>query len=158
MITEPSLYVNEKSGSDEKGKGTKEAPFATPVGAYFSLSPATASDKDPLSVCNILVSKAAEDGSIEWTELSGAGKKKLVKGVESQRKKLAKLAADGERLEKERAENEAKQKKLREEAITISEDPSKPAAKLVSEHKCEGGKRNKQGFVGCSHSSMCALR
>jgi asparaginyl-tRNA synthetase len=45
--TEPTLYVDEKKGSDETGKGTQDAPFATPVGAYLSLAPSTASDKDP---------------------------------------------------------------------------------------------------------------
>lgn len=135
---EPTLYVDEKNGSDETGKGTKEAPFATPVAAYLSLSPSTATDKDPLTVCSIFTRKAAEDGSEEWAEMSGAGKKKLAKGIEIHRKKVAKQAADGDRLEKERAENEARQKKLRDEAITISEDPSKPAAKSVS--RCVPGR------------------
>lgn len=125
----PTFYVDEKKGSDESGKGTQDSPFATPVGAYLSLNSQTA-DKDPLSACNILVSKVTEDGKTEWAELSGAGKKKLVKGIDAQRKKAAKAAADGERLAKEAAENEARQKALREEAakVKLVEDPSKPAA------------------------------
>ncbi|WOO76854.1 Asparagine--tRNA ligase, cytoplasmic [Vanrija pseudolonga] len=151
--SKPTLYVDEKKGSDETGKGTQDAPFATPVGAYLSLAPSTASDKDPLSVVNILVRKEAEgDAPAEWAELSGAGKKKLAKGVDLQRKKAAKLAADGERLEKERLETEAREKKRREEAaqIKLVEDPSKPAAKKAKLYQLPeliGDRVRLQGWV-----------
>lgn len=127
-MTLPTLYVDEKKGSDDTGKGTQDAPFATPVAAYLSLN--VEADKDPLSACQILAAKVTEDGKTEWAELSGAGKKKLVKGIDAQRKKAAKAAADGERLAKEAAENEARQKVLRDEAakVQLVEDPSKPEA------------------------------
>ncbi|KAL1413171.1 asparagine--tRNA ligase [Vanrija albida] len=151
--SKPTLYVDEKKGSDETGKGTQDAPFATPVGAYLSLAPAAASDKDPLSVVNILVRKEADgDAPAEWVELSGAGKKKLAKGVDLQRKKAAKLAADGERLEKERLETEAREKKRREEAaqIKLVEDPSKPEAKKAKLYQLPtlvGDRVRLQGWV-----------
>lgn len=140
LTSEPTLYVDEKKGSDETGKGTESAPFATPVAAYLSLNPSTESDKDPLSVVNILVRKAAEgDAPESWSELSGAGKKKLAKGVDVQRKKAAKLAADGERLEKERKEQEARDKKRREEAarIKIAEPEGKKADFVSSPRPAE---------------------
>lgn len=134
----PTLYVDEKKGSDEGAKGTQDSPFATPTAAYLSLN-ATA-DKDPLSVCQILAAKTTEDGKTEWVELSGAGKKKLVKGIDAQRKKAAKAAADGERLAKEAAENEARQSALRAEAakVKLEEDPSKPEAIKVSRETLAG--------------------
>jgi asparaginyl-tRNA synthetase len=124
----PTLYVDEKKGSDTGAKGTQDSPFATPVAAYLSLN--LTADKDPLSVCQILAAKTTEDGKTEWAELSGAGKKKLVKGIDAQRKKAAKAAADGERLAKEAAENEARQTALRAEAakIKLVEDSSKGEA------------------------------
>lgn len=128
----PTLYVDEKKGSDTAAKGTQDSPFATPVAAYLSLN--LTADKDPLSVCQILAAKTTEDGKTEWAELSGAGKKKLVKGIDAQRKKAAKAAADGERLAKEAAENEARQSALRAEAakIKLEEDTSKGEASKVS--------------------------
>lgn len=135
LTAEPTLYVDEKKGSDETGKGTEAAPFATPVAAYLSLNPSAESDKDPLSVVNILVRKPAEgDAPESWSELSGAGKKKLAKGVDVQRKKAAKLAADGERLEKERKEQEARDKKRREEAAQIKIAEPEGKADSVSAH------------------------
>lgn len=133
LTPEPTLYVDEKKGSDSTGKGTESAPFVTPVAAYLSLNPSTESDKDPLSVVNILVRKPAEgDAPESWSELSGAGKKKLAKGVDVQRKKAAKLAADGERLEKERKEQEARDKKRREEAAQVKIAEPEGKADFVS--------------------------
>lgn len=133
LTPEPTLYVDEKKGSDATGKGTESAPFATPVAAFLSLGLAPEADKDPLAHANILVRKPAEgDAPESWSELSGAGKKKLAKGVDVQRKKAAKLAADGERLEKERQEQEARDKKRREEAAQIKITEPEPKAPFVS--------------------------
>lgn len=117
----PTLYVDEKAGSDATGKGTESAPFASALSAYLSVqTSASASDKDPMTAVNILVRKQEGDEAATWVEVSASARKKLVKGIEGARKKQAKQAADGERLEREKAENEAREKKRRDEAAKIT--------------------------------------
>jgi asparaginyl-tRNA synthetase len=69
----------------------------------------------------------------EWVELSASAKKKLVKNIELWRKKEAKLAKEGERLEKERQGAEERDRLRREEAksIVLVDDASKGEAKKV---------------------------
>jgi asparaginyl-tRNA synthetase len=115
-----TIYVDEKAGSDETGKGTESAPFASALAAYLSVQPeASDADKEPFGVVNILTLKAEGDEPATYVELSASAKKKLVKGIEGQRKKQIKQAADAQRLEKEHAEAEARDKLRREEASKI---------------------------------------
>jgi len=69
----------------------------------------------------------------EWVELSASAKKKLIKVVEGWRKKEAKMAKEGERLEKEKKDAEERDKQRREEAksIVLVDDASKGEAKKV---------------------------
>jgi len=73
----------------------------------------------------------------EWVELSASAKKKLIKVVEGWRKKEAKMAKEGERLEKEKKDAEERDKQRREEAksIILVDDASKGEAKKV----CQSG-------------------
>jgi len=73
----------------------------------------------------------------EWVELSASAKKKLIKVVEGWRKKEAKMAKEGERLEKEKKDAEERDKQRREEAksIVLVDDASKGEAKKV----CQSG-------------------
>lgn len=135
MSALPTLYVDEKVGSDEvgKGKGTEAAPFASALAAYLSVQPAASpADKEPMTVVNILVRKPAEGAEpASWVEVSASARKKLIKGIEGARKKQAKQAADGERLEREKAENEAREKKRREEAAKVKlVEPSAESKKV----------------------------
>ncbi|TYJ57897.1 hypothetical protein B9479_001507, partial [Cryptococcus floricola] len=52
--TLPTLYIDEKAGSDTEGTGAELSPFATPLAAYQSLKPAPTSDANPTSVANFL--------------------------------------------------------------------------------------------------------
>jgi asparaginyl-tRNA synthetase len=69
----------------------------------------------------------------EWVELSASAKKKLIKLVEGWRKKEAKLAKEGERLEKEKKDAEERDRQRREEAksIVLVDDASRGEAKKV---------------------------
>lgn len=70
----------------------------------------------------------------EWVELSASAKKKLIKLVEGWRKKEAKMAKEGERLEKEKKDAEERDRQRREEAksIILVDDASQGEAKKVS--------------------------
>lgn len=63
----------------------------------------------------------------DWIELSASAKKKLVKSIGGWRKAEAKLAAEGERLEKQKKEQAEKDRLRREEAksVVLVDDPSK---------------------------------
>ena len=63
----------------------------------------------------------------DWIELSASAKKKLVKSIGGWRKAEAKLAAEGERLEKQKKEPAEKDRLRREEAksVVLVDDPSK---------------------------------
>lgn len=130
----PTLYIDEKAGSDTEGNGSSLSPFATPLGAYQSLSPLPVSDPSPSLVANFMVRKADSVERNEWVELSASAKKKLVKNIEGWRKKEAKLAKEGERLEQEKKGAEERDRVRREEAksIVLVDDASKGDAKKVS--------------------------
>lgn len=84
-------------------------------------------------MANFMVRKADSVERNEWVELSASAKKKLVKLIEGWRKKEAKQAKEGERLEKERKEAEERDRVRREEAkgIILVDDPAKGEAKKV---------------------------
>jgi asparaginyl-tRNA synthetase len=127
----PNLYIDEKAGSDETGTGAELAPFASALAAYQSLSPEASSDATPSAVANFLFRKADSVERNEWVEISGAGKKKLVKNIDGWRKKEAKKVADGAKMEKERKEMEERDAKKREEAkgVVLVNDQSQEATK-----------------------------
>lgn len=70
----------------------------------------------------------------EWVELSASAKKKLIKLVDGWRKKEAKMAKEGERLEKEKKDAEERDRQRREEAksIVLVDDDSQGEATKVS--------------------------
>ncbi|WVN86962.1 asparagine-tRNA ligase [Cryptococcus depauperatus CBS 7841] len=128
----PMLYIDEKAGSDTDGTGVELSPFATPLAAYQSLKPAPASDADPTSVATFMVRKVDSVELAEWVELTASAKKKLVKNIEGWRKKEAKMAAEGERLEKQKKEQEERERLRREEAksVVLIDDPSRTSEKV----------------------------
>jgi asparaginyl-tRNA synthetase len=133
MTALPTLYIDEKAGSDTEGNGSSLSPFASPLAAYQSLSPKQESDASPASIANFMVRKADSVERNEWVELSASAKKKLIKTVDLWRKKEAKMAKEGERLEKERKEAEERDRQRREEAksIVLVDDASRGEAKKV---------------------------
>lgn len=130
----PILFVDEKAGSDATGTGAELSPFASPLAAYQSLHPAPVSDAAPTSIANFLVRKADSVERNEWVELSATATKRLGKAIEAWRKKEARLAAEGEKPEKERLAAEERDKKRREEAkgIVLVDDESKGSAQKVN--------------------------
>lgn len=103
------------------------------MAAYQSLGPTPVSDATPAAVANFMVRKPDSVQRNEWVELSASAKKKLIKVVEGWRKKEAKMAKEGERLEKEKKDAEERDKQRREEAksIVLVDDASKGEAKKV---------------------------
>lgn len=132
--TAGAIYIDEKTGSDTTGTGSESTPFATLLAAYQSTSPSPETDAEPFKNATFLVRKVEEDKA-EWVEPSASAKKKLIKGIELWRKKEARAAVEGERLAKEKAEAEEREKKRREEAksVVLVDDASKGEAKKVSE-------------------------
>ena len=131
----PTLYIDEKAGSDTTGTGAELAPFATPLAAYQSLKALPEADVYPAGVANFRVRKADSVLLNDWVELGTSARKKLVKGIEQWRKKEAKQAQEGQRLEREKKEADAREAKKREEAksVVLVEDSSKGEAKKVSQ-------------------------
>lgn len=130
----PSLYIDEKAGSDTEGTGAELAPFQTPLKAYQSLQAPATSDANPFAVANFLVRKADSVERNEWVELGKSGQKKLVKGIEIWRKKELKAAQEGDKLAMAKKEQEERDAKRREEAksVVLVDDASKDAKKVSS--------------------------
>ncbi|KAK8849495.1 asparagine-tRNA ligase [Kwoniella newhampshirensis] len=147
----PVIYVDEKAGSDSTGTGAELAPFATPLAAYQSLRPTPASDATPSALATFLVRKPDSVERNEWVEISASAKKKLVKSIGGWRKSEVKLAAEGERLEKERKAQEEKDALRREEAksVVLVDDPSKEAkkTKIYAVPELIGSRVRIQGWV-----------
>lgn len=123
----PVVYIDEKAGSDTEGTGAELSPFASPLAAYQSFKPSPESDANPSSVATFMVRKVDSVERNDWIELSASAKKKLVKSIGGWRKAEAKLAAEGERLEKQKKEQAEKDRLRREEAknVVLVDDPSK---------------------------------
>ncbi|KAK4685990.1 asparaginyl-tRNA synthetase, partial [Tremellales sp. Uapishka_1] len=116
----PTVYIDEKAGSDTDGTGAELSPFASTLAAYQSLNPPASADASPLSIANFLVRKPDSVERNEYVEISLSGKKKLVKSIEGWRKKEAKRVADGDKNEKAREEAEERDKKRRAEAGQVA--------------------------------------
>lgn len=129
------LYVDEKSGSDTAGNGTKASPYASALAAYLSLSPQR-TQKDPFALASIQMMKPSttEGGAPEYAEITASSKKKLVKGIDAHWKKVEKMEKDGERLAKEKSEAEERDRKRRVEAakVVLELDEEGKALKKVS--------------------------
>ena len=102
-LTLTDIYVDETSGSDTQGTGTKDAPFKTPSHAFSTCA-------SP----RILIKQHPEDSAYEsvtathsqsWQEISGAGLKKAKKGWELLKRKQDK---EEERLKKEKESSHVK--------------------------------------------------
>lgn len=134
----PTLYIDEKAGSDATGTGEELSPFATPLAAYQSLNPPPSADASPSSVATFLVRKPDSVERNEYVELSVSARKKLVKGIDGWRKKEAKKAIEGEKQEAERKAAEERDANRREEAksVVLVEDTSKPATKVSRYFRC----------------------
>ncbi|WVQ96172.1 asparagine-tRNA ligase [Kwoniella sp. CBS 9459] len=147
----PLLYIDEKAGSDSTGTGAELVPFATPLAAYQSLKPSPEADANPSSLATFMVRKQDSVERNEWVELSASAKKKLVKTIGGWRKQEAKQAAEGERLAKEKAAQDEKERKRREEAksIVLVDDPSKEAkrTKIFAVPELVGSRVRVQGWV-----------
>lgn len=137
MVDLPTLYIDEKAGSDTTGTGAELAPFASALAAYQSLQAPASADANPTAIANFLVRKPDSVQRNEWVELGTSARKKLIKGIEVQRKKEAKLAQDGEKAEKAKKEADERDAKRREEAksVVLVDDESKGAAKKVSRRR-----------------------
>ncbi|ODN78463.1 asparagine-tRNA ligase [Cryptococcus amylolentus CBS 6039] len=149
--TLPTLYIDEKAGSDTEGTGSELSPFATPLAAYQSLKPAPTSDANPTSVANFLVRKVDSAELSEWVEITPSAKKRFVKGIEGWRKKEAKQALEGARIEKQKQEQAEKDRLRREEAqkIVLLDDPSKESKtiKVWAAPESVGQRVRLQGWV-----------
>ncbi|KAL7423677.1 asparagine--tRNA ligase [Cryptotrichosporon argae] len=123
----PTLYIDEKAGSDETGTGAELAPFQSTIAAYQSLQPPRSADADPDAVVKLLVRKPDSVERNEWVDLSASARKKLAKNIEGWRKKEAKREADREKNEAAKKEAEERDRKRREEAkgVVLVEDPAK---------------------------------
>ncbi|WVF68635.1 asparagine-tRNA ligase [Kwoniella sp. CBS 6097] len=147
----PILYIDEKAGSDSTGTGAELVPFATPLAAYQSLKPSFQDDANPSSLATFMVRKQDSVERNEWVELSASAKKKLVKTIGGWRKQEAKQAAEGERLAKEKAAQDEKERKRREEAksIVLVDDPTKEAkrTKIFAVPELVGSRVRVQGWV-----------
>jgi len=118
VLTTP-LYSSEKNGSDETGDGTKEKPFKTTV---FALK----KSGDIAKFTDIYVDAKDEKSEEKYEVISKAQIKKIRKFCEDEARK------ESSKKTKE-LEDAARREKNLEEAkkITIKEDPSLPAAKIV---------------------------
>ncbi|EIW71684.1 hypothetical protein TREMEDRAFT_71235 [Tremella mesenterica DSM 1558] len=145
----PVLYIDEKTGSDTTGNGTELSPFATPLHAYLSISPAPSTDADPTSAVILLVRKVDSAVHNEWVELSASAKKKLVKGVQGVRAKEAKRAQEGEKAEREKAEAAEREKKRREEAkgVVLVDSGDATKSKIFALPDLIGKRVRFQGWV-----------
>ncbi|WVR08241.1 asparagine-tRNA ligase [Kwoniella sp. DSM 27419] len=147
----PVLYIDEKAGSDTEGSGAELAPFATPLAAYQSLKPSQENDANPSALATFMVRKADSVERNEWVELSASAKKKLVKSVGGWRKQEAKMAAEGERLAKEKAAQDERDRIRREEAknIVLVDDPSKESkrTKIYAAPELVGSRVRISGWV-----------
>lgn len=107
------IYTSDKNGSDEKGEGTQECPFKTPLQAMRHWG------KEPFPTIFV---DSKEEGK-QFSVISQAQMKKLSKVYQREK-------AKAESKSKKEAEEAAKRAANLEESknITISEDPSLPAA------------------------------
>lgn len=113
-----AVYVDEAKGSDTTGKGTKEAPYATTVGAMLALG----------SEISLFVKKSGAEGDKEeggadadgYAPISGAGLKRAKKGLEAAQKKKKKQE---EASSKTQDAEETDAKKLEESKSVVLEEP-----------------------------------
>ncbi|XP_071484718.1 asparagine--tRNA ligase, cytoplasmic-like [Diadema antillarum] len=116
MADKPSvLYISEKEGNDDTGDGSELKPFRTLMCAMKA-----SGEPFPKFMCD-----SKTEGE-RWEEVSQAQKKKFAKLYAKEQRKSAEK-------EKREAEDAEKRQKNLEEAkkITIEEDASLPAAKLI---------------------------
>lgn len=112
------VYVDEAKGSDETGSGTKEAPYATTVGAMMAKG----------SEISLFVKKTPAEGEKEeagadadgYAPISGAGLKRAKKGLEAAQKKKKKQE-DASSKAQDAEETDAK--KLEESKNVVLEEP-----------------------------------
>ncbi|KAG8731327.1 hypothetical protein FRC12_019785, partial [Ceratobasidium sp. 428] len=110
----PKVYVDETTGSDDKGDGTEASPYATPVAALDGPHGPDAA---------IFTRKAPAD---EYAPISGAALKRAKKGLEQLKEKAKKAEAAAAKAEQDRLREE---KKLEEsKKIVLKEDSSLPSA------------------------------
>lgn len=114
-----ALYSSEKHGSDETGTGTRDSPFKT---THFALK----KSGDIANFSNIFVDAKDEKAADKYEPISKAQLKKIRKFCEDEVRK------ENQKKTKE-LEDAARREKNLDEAkkITITEDPSLPAAKPV---------------------------
>lgn len=107
-----TIHVDEKSGSDDTGKGTPELPYQSLAFALFAHSDAT-----------LLIRKDPAGNYEEPTQSALKKAKKGADGLEKKRKKADEVA------ERENAERERKQKLIEEsKKFVLTEDASLPKA------------------------------
>ncbi|KZO90602.1 asparaginyl-tRNA synthetase [Calocera viscosa TUFC12733] len=113
----PDVYVDEQTGSDATGTGTKEAPYATSIHAL------TVKGQD----INILTRKKAGD---EYQPITKSGLKNAKKVVETNERKAKKAAEEAEKNAKAAAGAKAREEKRIEESkkVVLIEDASLPKA------------------------------
>ncbi|KAJ2724555.1 asparagine--tRNA ligase [Coemansia sp. Benny D115] len=121
------VFVDEATGSDESGSGSKEAPYKTPLAAVTYIA---SLDQDKQAATKIVVKKTGDKG---YSYISPSALKKAKKAQEIAEKK-AKKQAELEARDKE--QNEARlaeeQRKLEEsKKVVLTQDASLPAAKKI---------------------------
>ncbi|XP_030833304.1 asparagine--tRNA ligase, cytoplasmic [Strongylocentrotus purpuratus] len=110
------MYISEKEGNDESGDGSEQKPLQTLLRAM------TASGGEPFPK---FMGDSKKEGE-RWEEVSQAQRKKITKLFAKEQRKTS------EREKKEAEDAEKRQKNLEEaKKITIEEDSSLPAAKLI---------------------------
>lgn len=120
-----TVYVDEASGSDEAGKGTRELPFKSLAFAVYS--------SDGLANTKYLIRKDSTTDYDEATQSALKKAKKGADGIEKKKKKAEELAAREDNEKK--AERERKEKLLEEsKKIVLEEDPALPKAAKVCRH------------------------
>ena len=129
----PKVYIDEKAGSDSEGTGSELSPFASPLAAYQSLNPPPAADANPSSIAQLLIRKPDSVERNEWIELSASAKKRLIKNIETWRKKEVKAAQSAEKVAAEKKEADARDALRRQEAagVVLVDDESKGKAVKV---------------------------
>ncbi|CAE6490332.1 asparagine--tRNA ligase [Rhizoctonia solani] len=112
--SKPKVYVDETTGSDDKGDGSEASPYVTPVAALGGPQGTEVA---------IFIRKGPSD---EYAPISGAALKRAKKGLEQQKEKAKKAEAAAA---KEAQERQREAQKLEEsKKIVLKEDPSLPSA------------------------------
>jgi len=144
---EQTVHVDESAhGSDTTGRGTKESPYATVLGAYIgSESPSV----------TVLVCKApsGDDPSPEYQPATASSVKKAKKGYEQHVKKQARAEEVSKKQEEaEAAKSQAELQKLQDaKAIVLAEPEGAAKAKKIKLKHTKENRGQRVRMMGWVH-------